>query len=198
MLGENHLGSQFTDMAFAERAKVFLRSDAGNAIAHGRVVMQGREVGGGVLGIPHAGEATDDQDFRKGRAAVDEVGDALRGVELRKVHDILFHSLHEFHLDDIEVIVLEHGHFHLHIPVGGIGAVEQAFPEAALAFAAHIGDAAEQAIHVTVGTHPGIALLEHIEPGLTQLPRGSDEFGVGIFAILDEDEWEAHKVPYSA
>ena len=198
MFCEGDLGSQLPDIAFGEGAIVFLGGDARHAIAQRGVVHQGREVHAGVLGIPHTGEAADHENLGKGFAAVDEVGDALRRVEFRQVHLIQLQRLHKLHFEVIQAVVFRCNHFQLHVPVGGVSAVEQAFPETPFALAAYAYDAAEGAIHVTIGAYPGITLLENIQTGQTQLPRGCNQLRVGDFAISDKDEGEAHEVRYSA
>ena len=72
--------------------------------------------------------------------------------------------------------------------------MEQTFPETSLAFAAYVNDAVMAAIHVAIGAHPYIALLQHIKPGLSQLPRCRNQLGAGVFAVLDEDEGESDDV----
>ena len=76
--------------------------------------------------------------------------------------------------------------------------MQQTFPETSLAFAADADDAAVQILHIAIGAHPGILLLKHIKAGLPQLPRGCNQLGAGLGAILDEDEGETHEVRYSA
>ena len=198
MFGEHYLFSEGRYVICREGAVVAGGGYTGNAIAAFLAGHLGREVRGVGLSLPHAGEATHHQNLGKVVAAVDEVGDALGGIKLGKVHLILFHSLHELHLDDVQVVCLGGGHFHLHIPVGRFAAVQQAFPEPRLALAAYADDAGVNTIHVAIGTHPGIPLLQHIKTRLAHLPGSRDKLGAGVAGISDENEGEAHGVRYSA
>ena len=112
-----------------------------------------------------------------------------------KTSQLMLRLIHFYH---IQLMGAGHGGFHVNIPVSGVTAVQQAFPETSAAGAAHIGDAAVHIIHVAIGAHPDIALLQHIKPRLTQLPGGCNQLWVGICTVLDEYERETHGVRYSA
>lgn len=198
MLREDYFAGQGRDILHTQRAGIPGRCDAGDTVPAFIAGNQGREVGVRVFCAPHAGQATDHENFCKIAAAVDEVGDAFRGVELGKVHFILLHRLHEFHFNEVQVVSLRACGLNLHIPVSGILAVQQALPERCFMLAANRENAAVQAIHITVSPLPAGALLQHIKTGLPQLPRCRDELGVGIFAVLNEDKGETHEVRYSA
>ena len=77
MFGEENFLRQGSDVFVAQRAVVSGCCDAGDAVAVFARLVQGREVGGGIIGIPHAREAAHHEDFGKSLAAVDEIGDAL-------------------------------------------------------------------------------------------------------------------------